>query len=78
MIKFLNWLLRWMGIELVALPYLSPEIKTSAKELIAQMDNAVGSGEFKRAQVLRALLNRHPELRERDCALAIELALRGL
>ena len=78
MIRFLNWLLHWVGVELVALPYLPPEIKASAKELIAQMDNAIGSGEFKRAQVLRALLNRHPELRERDCALVIELALRGL
>ena len=34
------------------------------------------SGEFKRAQVLRGLLNRHPGALERDCALAIEIALR--
>lgn len=36
---------------------------------------AEASGEYKRAQALRMLLNQHPEARERDCALAIEVAL---
>lgn len=33
------------------------------------------SGEYRRAQGLRMLMNRHPEARERDCALALELAV---
>lgn len=34
------------------------------------------SGEYRRAQALRMLLNRNPEMRERDAALSIELAVR--
>ena len=34
------------------------------------------SGEFKRAQALRMLMNRNPEATEKDLAFSIELALR--
>lgn len=35
------------------------------------------SGEYRRAQAMRMLLNRNPTARERDCALAIELSVRA-
>lgn len=33
------------------------------------------SGEYRRAQALRMMMNRNPAARERECALAIELAV---
>lgn len=76
MIKILNYLLRWFYIDLVAV-HIPPGLAASAKVILAQTEIMSGSGEFKRAQALRALMNRHPEVRERDCALIIELVLCG-
>mgnify|MGYP001609679325 CR=1 FL=1 len=55
-----------------------PDLFASAKMLAAQVQQQFGgqSGEFKRAQVMRALINRHPHARHADCGLAIELAVR--
>lgn len=74
MLKIINYILRLLGSELLAVPY-NKALSASAKEILEQTSKMDGSGEFKRAQALRALINRHPEMRERDCALAIELAL---
>ena len=54
------------------------EVLASARLLVAQVPQQFGgqSGEFKRAQVFRALMNRHPDARHADCGLAIELAVR--
>ena len=75
MIKLINLLLCFWKIELIAIPKVSGEMKDSAALMTAQLDAVAGSGEYKRAQALRALMNRHPEAKERECALAIELAL---
>lgn len=75
MLKFINFLLRFAKVELVALPYIQKDLRESAKLITGQVAEMDGSGEFKRAQALRALMNRHPELGEGDLALAIELAL---
>jgi hypothetical protein len=57
----------------------SAELASSARMFVehVQQGFAGQSGEFKRSQCLRALLNRHPEATERDCALSIELAVRA-
>lgn len=54
------------------------ELFKSACKFRDQIENsfAGASGEFKRNQALRAMLNSHPQASERDCALAIELAVR--
>ena len=75
MFKLLNLILRVFKIELIAVPMIGAQLMESAKMIIGQTGAMEGSGEFKRAQALRALMNRHPEARERECALAIELAV---
>jgi hypothetical protein len=75
MIKFVNYILKLFGVMLIAAPAISDELMQSAKLITAQVEMMGGSGEYRRAQALRALMNRHPEARERECALAIELAL---
>ena len=52
-------------------PYLDTARLIHAEVERQQMHN----GEQKRHAALRAMLNRHPEARERDLALAIELAV---
>lgn len=54
------------------------DILTDARKVVAHVGAQFPgtSGEYKRAQALRMLLNRNPEARERDCAFAIELAVR--
>lgn len=71
------WLARcggWQGSYPIA-----DDLMASARLFVAHVDAqfAGQAGEFKRSQVLRALLNRHPDARERDCALAIEAAVRA-
>lgn len=75
MLKFLNWVLKRFGVKLYMLPYLDDGLIASAKELMYQVDGKEASGEFKRAQVLRALMNRHPTTPERVLALAIEVII---
>lgn len=75
--KLLNlvakWLLRLTGSQAVVLP-IRTEVLTTAKEITQALDNAVGSGEYKRAQALGAMMNRHPDAKESELALAIEVA----
>jgi len=78
MLKFVQWLLKLGGGVLIAVPYIPADVIESARMFVSQADNMPApSGEFKRAQVLRALMNRHPDTRESTCALAIELVLCG-
>ena len=58
---------------------VAPELVASARMFVAHVEEHFRgqSGEFKRAQVLRGLLNRHPGAKERDCALAIEVGVRS-
>lgn len=53
------------------------DIIDSARLITAQAESMKGvSGEYKRREVLRSLMNRHPEAKERDLNLAIELVLK--
>ena len=77
MLKALNYILRFFGIALYALPSISNELMVSAREIVNQVGAMEGSGEYKRSQALRALLNSNPGVSERECALAIELVVNG-
>lgn len=72
MIKFLNWIFSYFGYELVK--RIPTEIDQLADEFVKQVENKFNgeSGEFKRSQVLRMLLNRFPTERESVLAMAIE------
>lgn len=75
LIKLAMWLARLAGEDLVRMTHVRTEIMESAKRLCAQVDSQPTSGEHKRAQVLRALMNAHPDARERELAAAIERAI---
>ena len=73
-IKFLLFLLRKLGYS----PYgLSYELLWAALQATAEAERkgAGRSGEAKRAQALRMMLNLCPDASERDICLAIELCL---
>ena len=78
MVAFGLWLARLGGWHPV--PLVSDDLMASARMFVAHVQEQFEeqSGEFKRSQCLRALLNRHPGATERDAALAIELAVRGM
>lgn len=73
LVKLATWLLNLAGSEAVALP-IRREVMASAKAVTRGLDNAIGSGEYKRARALGALMNLHPEAKESELALAIEVA----
>jgi hypothetical protein len=52
------------------------DVYESAQLLMDQVDAGFpyASGEFKRREVIRAMMNRHPSLRTRELALTLELA----
>ncbi len=80
-VAFGLWIARMGGwVPLRADEMASPELAASARMFVAHVQRGFTgqSGEFKRSQVLRAMMNRHPEATERDIALAIELAVRTL
>lgn len=75
------WLARKGGWEevqpLPLLPVpLDQAIFASAQLLVAQAEGMKVSGEYRRREVLRGLMNRHPDATVKDLALAIELAVR--
>ena len=72
MIKFLNWLFRYWNYQVISIP--RKDISDLAKEFCEQVQEKFPdtSGEFKRSQVLRMLLNRFPQDKESQLALAIE------
>jgi hypothetical protein len=71
-LKIALWLARLAGEDLVRMTHVGEDILKSASMLCDQVDSQDTSGEHKRAQVLRALMNRHPEAKERELAAAIE------
>ena len=58
---------------------LDPVLARVTLGMVEQVESKFGeqSGEFKRHQVLRAMINTFPAASERDIAFAIELAVRG-
>lgn len=75
MLKIINAVLRLFKVQVIAVPHISKALLDSAREITAQAESMGGSGEYRRAQAMRAMLNRHPDASERACALAIELVL---
>ena len=74
--KILLYLLRkFYQLDLVLLPLVPSDVLTLAKNLCGQVDTQATSGEHKRGQVMRALMNRFPTTKERVLAAAIEIAI---
>jgi hypothetical protein len=70
-------LFAWLsGSKVVVIP-VPDNVLESAKLLCLQMKPYNASGEYKRHQVLRGLMNRHPEEKEKVLALSIEIACLG-
>ena len=76
LINLLLYLLGKLGYELYA-ANIAPEILLAAGIATAEAERKGGarSGEAKRAQALRMMLNLVPEASQRDIGLAIELCL---
>ena len=77
MLKIFNYILRLFGISLVALPAIPKAVIESTRMILLQTAEMEGSGEFRRAQAMRAIMNIHPDATQRQIALAIELAING-
>lgn len=76
------WLARrggWVApfsVVLPAPPLVAEALLVSARRLYSEIERqAFHNGEQKRHAALRAMLNLHPEAKERDLGLAIELAV---
>ena len=55
---------------------LAPDVIESAALMCVQAEGIQGvSGAYKQREVLRSMINRHPDVKERDLNLAIELVL---
>jgi hypothetical protein len=83
--RFLVWLLEWwtgnrvqLGNRWFRVPDGMDGLVAEAHALAARFELPGRSGEWKRHQVLAALMDRHPGEDQRDLALAIELAVRRL
>ena len=74
LVKFLLFLLHKFGYSPYGLTY---ELLEAARQATAEAERKGGerSGEGKRAQALRMMLNLVPEASQRDIGLAIELCL---
>ena len=74
LIRLLLALLKWLGYSPHGLPL---EILAAARQATAEAERKGGakSGEAKRAQALRMLMNLVPNATQREIALAIELCL---
>ncbi len=56
---------------------LSSEVIGSAALICAQVEDIKGvSGTYRQREAARAMMNRHPDIKERDINLAIELVIR--
>ena len=86
LIKLAFWLLRVYKVTLEPVVIyeekdygLDPGLMKITEGMVEQVENKFGtqSGEFKRHQVLRAVMNSIPNASERDIAFAIELAVRS-
>ena len=75
--KLALWLLKLDKSVVIIVPEMSDGLVESAKQITSELSSSPASGEWKRAQALRVLLNRHPEEKESNCSRAIELVLCG-
>ncbi len=77
LLAFAQTLASLCGSRLVAVPGLNDELIDSARQLCHQLNEKQPdtSGEYKRSEVLRGLMNRHPGIRTGLLALSIEVAL---
>lgn len=75
-VKLACWIFKKCEIDYVLLP--DSAVQDSVSELVAQVEEKFKgeSGEFKRAQVMRAVMNQLPKASERDIAFAIEVEIR--
>ena len=69
------WILKRYNVNYFIYPSEGLQLEINA--LVDQVETKWGkeSGEFKRSQALRAIMNSHPSLTERETALAIELSI---
>ena len=74
LIKLAKALARAAGADLVVLPHVPENVLSSARTFVSQVSGQVTSGEHKRGQVMRALMNCYPNHKERILAAAIEIA----
>lgn len=72
-----KFLAKLAGGRFCVVPTIADDIFASARMFCGQVNGQATTGEHKRSQVLRALLNRHPGIKESTAALAIELVLCG-
>lgn len=73
------WLARlggWTPDPPCALPHLTSDYADTARLAVREAEKLGGSGEYRRREALRVMLNLNPGARERDLAMAIELAVR--
>jgi hypothetical protein len=79
MINFLNWLFGKFGYKLIKIEQPS-ELETLTREFVSQLNEDRfndQSGEWKRNQVTRMLMNRLPDIPHRDIGWMIEHVLRS-
>ena len=78
LVQFGLWLARCGGWKDPVLygGLVSDDLLESARLMASQAEKIPGGGEYRRREVLRSLMNRHPTARVKDMALAIELAIR--
>lgn len=76
LLKIAFWILKKYDVKYLLLP--ESEIQTVVNAMVEQVENKfkTESGEFKRAQVMRAVMNQLPYVSERDIAWAIEVKIR--
>lgn len=70
-------IMKWLGMEGVAIERFDPAVIASAKEIIDQLESKQASGEYKRGKAVAAMVNRHPEVRASRLSLLVELVLCG-
>lgn len=81
--KFITWRVSraFRVLDKYKVSYIIPpssDVNQLVQKFVQQVEEKFGneSGEFKRAQVMRAVMNSDPSLKERDIAFAIEVAVR--
>jgi len=76
-VKIAQYLMFLAGARSISIPEMSGDVLASARDLCAQAQKQDTSGEHKRAQVLRAMMNRHPDVSSKTLAMAIEVIVCG-
>jgi len=76
-VKFLLWLLRKLGRDMIPIPMDIGPILIQARQVCAELENVTvpGAGEFKRGKAFKTLVRRNPGIKRHSIGLAIELAV---